>query len=371
MNRYDFKGRGQRFVTFLIGLLLATIASYVTLKVIFPPSEHAPKVEDYAQLGPRGRLTITDPMTLNWVTSGDHTDALLARMKERATDVEKSIQGTIEGVRKLDARPVLASNQQLSVTGPSARLVTNHLGYRRLEIIDAISAGQLKRAKEEWDAFQSASAKSGSLVLKSLSAEVVSVTTGLNRVENLLREQRADYQSLGPPAASSNKFWTSCWLSMLEVLYFSFCGVLANLLVNSAQFLSAGNFRPSERWVAYTKLCYGPILSLVLVLAVMFGWIDFGSYQARSFTLPLLAFILGYFSRRVVLLFDRLGSRVLGQAEESIDAGPGKIAELRRKQAEDWLRYQSPRSLSELRRAAREAATEITRATVLAKEAKS
>ncbi|MEM6568237.1 MAG: hypothetical protein AAF957_07485 [Planctomycetota bacterium] len=371
MNRYDFKGRGQRFVTFLILLLLGTIASYIGLKLKYPPSENVPKVEDYARLGARGRLTITDPMTLNWVISADHGDALIARMKERASDIEKSIQEAIEAVRTLDARRVFASNQELSILGPTARIVINHLRERRSTIIAAVSDGKLTKAKEEWDEFQSASAKSGSPVLESLSAEVVSVTTGLDRVASLLGAQRADYQSLGPPGASSCKFWTSCWLSMLEVLYFSFCGVIANLLVNSAHFLSAGNYRPSERWVAYTKLCYGPILSLVLVLAVMFGWIDFGSYQVRAYTLPLLAFILGYFSRRVVRLVDRLGTRVLGEAEKSIDAGPRKIAELRRKQAEDWLRYQSPRSLSDLRRAAREAATEITRATVVAKEAKS
>lgn len=372
MNRYDFKRRGQRFVLTLIGFLLGSVAVYGTLKVIFPPSEHVPEVEDYAQFGAWGRLTITDPMTMNWVVAGEHGELLVARMKARTNDIEEIVQRLGDAVRQLDATRIVATDGDApSVSGGPVRTVAGHLGDRRGTLIEALADGEFVAARTAWDAFASRPSPDGRVVVDVLSDSAVGITRDFGRLTALMREQREDYAALGPPSSTTSTFWSSSRLSLLEVLFFSLFGVLANLLVNSAHFLSTGEFKPSERWIAYTKLCYGPLLSLVLVLAVMFGWLDFGSYQVRAFTLPLLAFVLGYFSRRVVRLVDRLGKRLLGEAEKSIDAGPQQIADRRLQLAKEQLRYEHPRSLADLERAARRAADELTHATVVAKESKS
>jgi len=116
---------------------------------------------------------------------------------------------------------------------------------------------------------------------------------------------------------------------MIEVFLFALFGVLTNLLVNAAEFLRKKEFDSAERWVAYTKLVYGPSLAVILVFAITQGWFDLGDYQTRSFTLPLLGFIFGYATRRTVTLFDRLTTKILGAASDSIKRGPKAIAQKR------------------------------------------
>ena len=143
-------------------------------------------------------------------------------------------------------------------------------------------------------------------------------------------------------------------LSILEVLFWALFGVFTSLLVNSAEYLRERSFNPDERWVAYTKLVYGPILAMVIVLAIMFGWLSLGPYEARVWTLPLVGFIFGYASRRTVNLFEKLQDKVFGATEKSIREGPKKIMEARAKTLEMLRDAARPKSMKELRERAKE-----------------
>lgn len=183
------------------------------------------------------------------------------------------------------------------------------------------------------------------------------IKENLIQLQRLKMTQMHDLEDLSPPHANLF-FWTSPNLSIVEVLFWALFGVMTNLLVNSAEYLRKNNFNPDERWVAYTKLVYGPVLAVVLVLAIMFGWLDIGPYEARVWTLPLVGFLFGYASRRTANLFDKLQEKAMGAAEKSIERGPKDILEKRR-QVQAALRDAArPESINELRTMAKQFARE-------------
>ena len=151
---------------------------------------------------------------------------------------------------------------------------------------------------------------------------------------------------------------------MLEVLFWALFGVLTNLLVNATEYLRKGTFQPRERWVAYTKLLYGPIFAVILVLAMINGFFETESYEVRVWTLPLVSFLFGYASRRTARLIDRLLERFLGAAEKAIDAGPGPVAARRQALVDKLMDAYRPSDLPTLRAQAKELAREIVEAEV-------
>lgn len=152
--------------------------------------------------------------------------------------------------------------------------------------------------------------------------------------EGLRMEQEADIASLRAPEKVLF-FWSSPIGLIVEVLVWSLLGVLTNLALATSEAVRKKQYKPVERFVGYTKLAYGPVLALVLSLMVVYGMIDVGSYQVRSWALPLVAFLFGFASRRTARVIDRAASRVLGDAEKSANEGMGAVQERYAKRMQD------------------------------------
>lgn len=144
--------------------------------------------------------------------------------------------------------------------------------------------------------------------------------------EGLRAEQEADIATLQPPQKVLF-FWTSPIGLVVEVLVWSLLGVLTNLALATSEAVRRKQFKPVERFVFYTKIAYGPVLALVLSLMVVYGMIDLGSYQVRSWAMPLVAFLFGFASRKTANVIDKLANKVLGDASKSAAEGPGAVQE--------------------------------------------
>jgi hypothetical protein len=145
--------------------------------------------------------------------------------------------------------------------------------------------------------------------------------------------------------------------------------VLTNLLVNTVEVVRRGKYVPRERWVGYAKMTYGPIVSIVLVLAIVQGWFDIGGYETRVWSLPLLGFVFGYATRRAVLLLDRFVGVVMAAAETSVDQGPEAVAAKRREEATALFEAARPRTAAEFRESALRIARALATAEVAEREA--
>ena len=107
-------------------------------------------------------------------------------------------------------------------------------------------------------------------------------------------------------------------------------------------------------------------------MAILIGWIDVGSYQTVSWSLPVLGFLFGYNSRKTALLVDRLSERLLGAARESIDEGPEAVAKRRMETLRSVMwNSRSPATFDELVTDAKVVADGVVRRIVQEKESAS
>lgn len=371
---------GQVFVSIMIFLTIIWVMLYITLHILASSSgtlakfAHIDMKETY-RLTPQGEFIILDTQSINWVMGETNSTPILKRLDERTGKIRNLMDNVRIDAERLEKSLVRESKANLS--GPNSPITI---------INDALSYSYCKQKQPcqqkstcstncgVWDsAYKSIQKLSGELASLSNFAETNEIlnrlTRSLSELQQQTNEQFNDATALKSSKARSF-FWTSPGGSSAEVIFFAVFGVLANLLVNSAEYLRKGNFKQSERWVAYTKLIYGPILAWILVTAIAVGWFDLGEYKVGTYSLPLLAFILGFYSRKTVALFDKLGKKVLGEAEKSIEKGPAEITARRRAYLEQFLHSLKPRDLKEIKRSAFDIKDEIIKTIVLEKEAR-
>jgi hypothetical protein len=343
----DPTATGQVFVQRMMLLLAGVVVLYLFLHVVVtePPPVSASGCTTslgaacFATVDELGDLRVLNPGDVDWYVGA-----------RTALEVREQADANSEAMDVLRRRVASRAGAHL------APLMVDRAPADALR--RQVTAGRYGEAQQTLDAIVEQLA-SGSANERSL--EIVELAEGLDRLVALEREQHVLASRLTPPL-SRLFFWTSPVYSMLEVLFWALFGVLTNLLVNATEYLRKGTFQPRERWVAYTKLLYGPIFGVILVLAMLNGFFEIESYEVRVWTLPLVSFLFGYASRRTARLIDRLLERFLGAAEKAIDVGPGPAAARRQALVDKLMDAYRPSDLQALRAQAKELAREIVEA---------
>ena len=363
MDPADSSEAGQRFVVRLIAGLIGLMVLYAALHL----TNVGPEVtrEDLASLSETGNLEVVDSLGLSW-WAGQKAIVVATRMEQR----EREIASRIATIRSTLTGGLRFATSTASVDrGTPDAAVT--VPFPTGTIQQSLAAGDFQGATAELRRFEETIA-APTTVHDPRIRNVLNMLYGqLAEVEALIMQQRSDFEALAPPSFRALFFWTSPRLSIVEVLFFALFGVLTNLLVNSAEYLRRGEFNPSERWVAYTKLVYGPVLAAILTVAIVLGWFDLGDYSTRAYSLPLIGFIFGYASRRVVTIFDEFVSRILGQASKSILEGPGATARRARQAWDAMSRTMEANSREDLRSKAKVLAQGYLKVSALERGARS
>lgn len=352
MSQVENETIGKRFIRCLIGMLLIAVAIYTVSHLLVKDpvscpegktgmdpcgsadcSEDAGKLSwrNFARIDPRGRVRLRNPSEIDWYIGAQRAKTILEGVRDR-TEAMDTIRRRIDENMEEMASLVLDRGP---VDELAALIIDGQYEKARLQV-NTVFSGQSVR-------------------------DIRLIKTDLLELEQQLLQQCRDLEDMAPPL-SCLFFWTSPTLSVIEVLFWSFFGVLTNLLVNSAEYLRKGNFAPVERWVAYTKLVYGPILSVVLVMAIINGFFEVESYQVRVWTLPLVGFIFGYAARRAANLVDKIIERFLGKAEKGIEQGPEAVAARRAAVVEEFKNALRPRNMEELKSQAKALARKMTEA---------
>ncbi|MBE0369052.1 hypothetical protein [Pseudoalteromonas aurantia] len=358
---------GQTFVSGLILLTIFWVILYVVSHSMSDEQLNFTKInlsESY-RLSPQGEFFLYDTVAINWAMGEANASPILKRLNERTNQIRL----LMENLR-------LSSDQLAKSLGQESDITALSKNNPVTVIDDALAhslCDQKKIRCAVWDQAKSS--------LQRLSEELASIKSfeESNNIMNKLLitlsdlQQKTYAQHLDANALRLSNarsfFWSSPAGSSIEIIFFAVFGVLANLLVTSAEYLRHNNFRPSERWVAYTKLVYGPILAWILVTAIAVGWFDLGEYEVGVYSLPLLAFILGFYSRKTVALFDKFGKKLLGEAGKSIEKGPAHIAARRRASFEQYLHSLHPRDCYQIKQAAFDIHKDIVKTIVFEKEA--
>lgn len=102
------------------------------------------------------------------------------------------------------------------------------------------------------------------------------------------------------------------------LIAWSLFGLFASLLFHTAQAVSEARFDESEKVVGWTKMFYTPLVSILVVMAVVLGIMNVESVEIRVWMIPLLGVLCGWNSRKAALLVDTLSEWTLGRLAQSL-----------------------------------------------------
>lgn len=371
MQRYpSARPPGQMFVHFLIIATIAWIILYVLLHLAIDSKSRfaVNDIKEAYYISPQGEFFLLDASTITWNIGKLKATPILERLDKRNEAIGQLIESArIDADRLRQSFSREASTYHYAPDKHPAFLIDAALNTSAFD--ENCEHPTLHCYTPIWDMpLRKITELHSQLASIRQYSESNTVLARLVRTLSELKQnsyaQFIDASSLKVSRARSF-FWTSPEGSSAEIIFFSVFGVLANLLVSSAEYLRKRNFKQNERWVAYTKLVYGPILAWILVTAIAVGWFDLGEYEVGTYSLPLIAFVLGFYSRKTVNLFQKLGDKLMGKAEESIEKGPADILAARQAYQRQFINSLRPRSISELKDTAYRLKDELVKTAVM------
>ena len=304
--------------------------------------------QNFVSVAPNGEVRFHNHREMDWYVGADHVIELTEPLRAAETQ-------TLELVAEI--REILGRMNESGLIRPAAiKVLRGH-----------IDAGQYIEARIAFETFWSTLSSETRGILDQNQPRVSGFGDKVESIRQLLIEQ-CDYASAFTPPSTKMFFWTSPSLAIVEVYFWALLGVLTNLFYNSAEHLRKGTFNPNERWVAYTKAHYGPVLAVILTLAMVFGWFKIESYEIRVWTLPLVGFIFGYVSRSTARLFENIVERFMGKAEEAARAGPEGARASTTRVLNVLMEATRPRNFEELRHDAKILAGEVVEKKLADKE---
>lgn len=302
------------------------------------------------------------PLTLNPNSAQDH-----ARLLRNATNIQRALGTNLSHharqTTELESQLVPITNvlsaRQASLTSaplsPAAwhGITTNLAEALRIADTDMAWHGQTNQSQNILDTLRDEIAKiqasygkpaSAAMLFARLreqltpAAEKAATAETLSDLERLLArldalrlEQWQKAQSLRRPEKYA-LFWMTPQGCILEVVFWAWFGVCGNMLVSGSDARRMGQFNPALNASRFVKLVYAPMLAVALALALINGLVSVLGEETRVWSMPLLAFLFGYNSRRTAHLVDALGKKVLLQTEKSLEMP----AEERLKRDRQW-----------------------------------
>jgi len=346
---------GTVFLVFLWLFLLVLLAGTFAAHVWFLPGlRQPPSPAELIRLDRYGRLEAMSDIDLRWYLGKDAAAVLGAVIRGNSDRIDHAKTGVVnQALLEFEVKftpAAAASDPRCAPARPFDRIRQDY------EAGDFAAAAQgLRNFVKGWS--PDSQKQAGEVSLFNLMYQ-------LQQLADLQEAQTHARDSLQVPYLHSI-FWMRPRGALAEAVLWSIFGTLVNLIVNVAQVRARGRYRTSEVWISLSKIIYGPVLSLVLILWIYFGIID-ASVEVRFWLLPLLGFIFGYNTRKTAVLVDHISDKIFTAVGASTknagadDDGPGA------KSAADGVAAAAqPATLPQLRRmAATVAAAHLTSALI-------
>jgi hypothetical protein len=300
---------GKRFMVVMAVLFLLTVAAYVVLHICYPAECTRQPPAKMIRIDKFGFATVISAEDLAWQVGDKKAVPLVAVLNAR--------NERIVALRsQLDAQLLKAETELLGVLRgeayPFSCLLTRIVEECEEHTVLPSLAKKI-------------SSVAGSLSIGTLLDGRAESLRALGTTVNQLSQLRSDQIMTRGDAKPPRKymvFWMSPYGVLFEALFWSLFGTLTSLVFHSARALTVKNFakdgfKPIERWVGFSKIIYGPIVTAVLVFALWLGLIEFGGPELRSWSLPLIGVLIGFNVRKAVDIVDELSRGMLDRFRKS------------------------------------------------------
>lgn len=134
------------------------------------------------------------------------------------------------------------------------------------------------------------------------------------------------------PLKVKSYFWLNESSLYWEIIFWTWFGIFANLFFNVSEALRKDEYRSAEEYVHIAKFFYGPPCSLIIYFAldklIETGDVSFDSIQYGTIV---LAFLLGFYTRKSIELIDKIKNFVFGSKKEEEEDRSMFVPELNEK----------------------------------------
>jgi hypothetical protein len=119
------------------------------------------------------------------------------------------------------------------------------------------------------------------------------------------------------PLKVKSFFWLNESSVYWEIIFWTWFGIFANLFFNVSEALRKNEYRSSEQYVHVAKFFYGPPCSLIIYFSLD-KLIDAGdvSFDSIQYGTIVLAFLLGFYTRKSIEMIDKIKNFVFGSKKE-------------------------------------------------------
>jgi hypothetical protein len=335
-SRYDFFGRARLFIVLIGGLKLIIAAIYVLSHAVWiPPKETVVLPFTLVTVDSWGRAAIVSREDLDWHVGATKAVPLLAVLEER--------NKLSDGLRRDWSRDW---NALLRLTG-SALPENFFADACKTEMSPYSIAANLAQIRR-------------TLSIGTLGSEGVARIENLSSLSRQISDLRAEQISTRDQLRTPDRyviFWMTPGLVLVEVVFWSLFGILTSLLFHAGKYLYqdkskdavAEAWSPKEGWINFTKICYTPTITSVLILALWAGILEIGGPETRVWQIPLLAFLLGFNARKSAELIDATSHWVLDRARAALGRTDEARIQARDQAYAAYTPFLKPTNLNELR----------------------
>jgi hypothetical protein len=301
--------RGVGFLAILWGAIIVVLLLYIVAHVHFFANERMPlSASEIITLDAYGRVESILDDDLRWYIGKDQATALEAVMKNTSNRINQAIEGEVkQAMLEFEFKygrsfydPDLGRSPSCGVTFDDIR--------KSFDAGDCAAAAKSLRIYIRcWTTDTKQQAGEASLL---------NLMYDMEQLADMKQSQVDAVNSITVPF-KQRIFWVRPRGALAEGIVWSYFGTLTNLIVNLSHYIARRRYESDQKWISYSKLIYGPILSSVLVLWIYFGVIDAGM-EVRFWLIPLLGFLFGYNTKKTAHLIDTLSDKIFATLGVSI-----------------------------------------------------
>jgi hypothetical protein len=311
--------RGKRFV---VSLMIATVALaglYIGLHFAYPASETGVTGRSLVTLDEVGHATVGSEADINWHVGSEAASPHLKSLEERNNRIDEQAASLPDDLGNIASVINRARGGEVPVNCRYFSLSEKLVPYPGV-------ASSVKEEPQEVGDF--------ALILPTLidnveqarsdvypkltdedKAQFSTLLKKLRQLQSLRLAQEVSIDNLKTPYGYT-LFWMNPFGLIAESVFWTLFGLLTTLIFIICDKLRNNEYSVEEEWPCHAKFIHAPVLTVVIVMMIWNGIMDSMEPSTRTWSIPLLGFLIGVNCRKAMRIVSNLSENVLDRVAE-------------------------------------------------------
>ncbi len=313
--------RGKRYVVSLMIATVALAALYIGLHFAFPASETGVLGSDLVTLDEVGHATVGSEADINWHVGSEAAAPHLKSLEERNTRIDElaaslpddlgNIASVINRARggevPVNCRYFSLSEKLLPYSDAGAAVKEEPQDVGDFGLILPTLIDNVEQARS--DVYPKLTDED--------KAQFSSLLKKLRQLQSLRLAQEVSIDNLKTPYGYT-LFWMNPFGLITESVFWTLFGLFTTLIFVICDKLRENKYSVEEEWPCHAKFIHAPVLTVVIVMMIWNGIMDSMEPSTRTWSIPLLGFLIGINCRKAMRIVSNLSENILDSIAERV-----------------------------------------------------